>query len=323
MVLTLCSPKTTSTISSLSLAKWAEGRLISLECGREHCQNNQKASSQVDKVPCRTNTDRWVCMSFLCTTFAVLWVKKGVSEGFCRCSVWLQGMSSPLCGLYLQTKPFFHSSQTGGHWNLLCVWNIVAVKCPDRAYHVSAFCGNCAQIFNSLWPIGHSVPSGFNQACCWLIPWCSLLHLCHGRMSSKVQVHLVVFMDVTGPKYSREATIPVAVWISFSHSFFAVSCFSIISHVSTHRNYNTSHKFTLPLFLKQILVQTVGIAGDRSLRLPCFLNPVPLWSQSPGQEMREGRDVNENVSSCTSISASHTLSTKQMRSKPISLCKRA
>lgn len=85
------------------------------------------------------------------------------------------------------------------------------------------------RFFNSLWPIGHSVPSGFNQAWCWLIPWCSLLHLCHGRMSSKVQVHLVVFMDVTGPEYSGEATIPVAVWISLSHSVFAVSCFSMVS----------------------------------------------------------------------------------------------
>lgn len=167
-------------------------------------------------------------MSFLCATFAVLWVKKRVSERFCRRSVWLQGMSSPLCGLYLQAKPFFHSSQTGGHWNLSCVWDAVAVRCPDRAYCVSVFCGNCAQIFNSLWPVGHSVPSGFNQTCCWLVPWCSLLHLWHGRMSRIVQVHLVVFMDVTGPEYSGEAPIPVAVWISLSHSVFAVSCFSII-----------------------------------------------------------------------------------------------
>lgn len=27
--------------------------------------------------------------------------------------------------------------------------------------------------FNSLWPVGHFSPSGFNSVCLWLIPWCS------------------------------------------------------------------------------------------------------------------------------------------------------
>lgn len=56
-----------------------------------------------------------------------------------------------------------------------------------------------------------------------------------------------------------------AIWISpclqerplLSCSVIIVGCFSIIFHVSTHRNCNTSHKFSLPFFLKQILVQTV------------------------------------------------------------------
>ena len=132
----------------------------------------------------------------------------------------------------------------------ICDCTIFAVKCPNRAHRASPFCGNCAPIFNSLWPVGHSTPSGFNHACHWLIPWCSLLHLCHGRMHRNIQVPLV-FTDLTGPKY----VAPVAeIWpfgalcvfkkgLSAFSFYFLNYCFSTFPMFPLTGN--TSHIFTL------------------------------------------------------------------------------
>jgi hypothetical protein len=124
----------------------------------------------------------------------------------------IQSLVSPL----LTNQTFLPQEVT----ETLCDGTIFAAKCPNRAYCVSPFCGNCAPIFNSLWPVGHSIPSGFNHTCHWLIP---LVFMVSPLPWQNVQEHTSTSCCVYWFHRSQICGKAVLPWLRSGHLGFPVS----------------------------------------------------------------------------------------------------